>query len=93
MKEIQSYRYRLKWRWVLRFEPQMQFTAGATGQTFWTPLLITGYWAEPDSYSFGIVKGRHPLTFKEARLAIRRAKLINSSGYLRPTILRASEEV
>lgn len=64
------------------FEPQMQYTAGETGKPFWTPLLATGYWAEPESFSFGAIKGKHPLSLREARKAIERAKRINSCGLL-----------
>ena len=57
------------------------WTQSGGGGWFWTPLLVTGYWAEPESFSTGTVKGLHLLdTFGEAEKAIERAKLINETG-------------
>lgn len=62
------------------FEASM-FTKSGLGGEFWTPLLETGYWAEPESFNTGIVKGLHLLTtFEAAEKAIIRARLINRTG-------------
>jgi len=74
-----------KYRIVLRrwgFEPQMRCNSGLSGM-FWTPLLRTGYWAEPDSFTLGRVNGKYLMGFRAAMMAIRRAKLINSGGLIR----------
>ncbi|QTO46377.1 hypothetical protein [Burkholderia latens] len=82
MKEPILSRYRIRIR-LRGFEPQMQYTAGLTGKRFWTPLLLTGYWAEPASFSTGQVNTKYPLSFNEARIAIHRAKRINSGALIR----------
>lgn len=61
------------------YEPQMLTNSGMRGD-FWTPLSRTGYWAEPDSFSYATVKARHALpTFEEALAAIQRAVAINEA--------------
>jgi hypothetical protein len=61
------------------FEPQMRYMAGATGEVCWFPLLSTGYWAEPDAYSYGNIMIRSPMhTREDAERAIERAKAINA---------------
>jgi hypothetical protein len=73
-------RYRIVLRW-LGFEPQMKCQSGLAGW-FWTPLLATGYWAEPESFTAGLVKSTHPLGLRAALAAVQRAKRINSGGLL-----------
>lgn len=69
-------KYRIKIR-LTGFEPQMQYKHSMSGRLFWTPLNRMGYWAEPGSYSTGVVVGKYPLSFLAARQAIQRARLIN----------------
>lgn len=74
-----------KYRVVIRFfgfEPQMKCNSGVSAD-FWTPLLVTGYWAEPESFSFGVVNGKYPIRFFDSLMAIKRAKRINSGGLVR----------
>jgi hypothetical protein len=66
------------------WEPQMRFCAGMRRVEFWTPLNVSGYWAEPQSFSWGETTGRrYPLSLRDARLAIERAKRINSGSLLK----------
>jgi len=62
------------------FEPQMKYTAGVTGKSFWTPLARTGYWRDPASFSYGVVSKREKMDFRAALMSIRRAKIINQHG-------------
>lgn len=73
------------------FEPRMLTTSGDSGSQFWTPLLASGYWAEPASFTSGKVAGTYPLpTNAEAEAAIERAKLINQDRPLISSIVSAS---
>lgn len=59
------------------YEASMWVRSGIGGH-FWTPLLATGYWAEPESFSTGVVRGLYLLdTNEEAERAIERARLLN----------------
>jgi hypothetical protein len=59
----------------------MKCQSGLAGW-FWTPLLATGYWAEPESFTTAVVTGRHPLGLRAAMAAVQRAKRINGNGLL-----------
>ena len=59
------------------FEAQMMYQCGAARHEEWFPLNPSGYWSDPDGYSFGLISKRH--TFKsetEAAAAIRNAKTV-----------------
>jgi hypothetical protein len=63
------------------FEPQQSYSAGWDGHRFWTPLAVTGYWADPDSFNFGkVTKRPAPVSRAEATQAIGRAKSLNTNG-------------
>jgi hypothetical protein len=75
------------------FEPQMLYTAGMGDGQFWTPLLPTGYWAEPSSFSLGRVAARYPLpTKEEAEIAIERAIRINTDRPILESVRDAATE-
>jgi hypothetical protein len=70
-------------------EPQMLYNCGpkALGRR-WFPLLPSGYWAEPDAYSYGVITVRSPLPTREDALrAVERARLINAD---RPIVAEAA---
>lgn len=71
------------------FEPQMLHTSARGPERVWYPLLATGYWAEPEAYSYGVVTKRNPLpTRADAERAIERAKSVNAE---RPIVAPASD--
>jgi hypothetical protein len=66
------------------FEPQMLYTCGVTEAVRWFPLNAAGCWAEPDAYSFGVTKRRHPLkTREEAERAVVCARRIEGQQLVR----------
>lgn len=66
-----------------QFEPQMEMERDSA--TFWTPLKADGYWANPESYSFGNVTKVSLMTEQEAIRAVALAKEINGESKLRVT--------
>jgi hypothetical protein len=74
-----GFKYRVRLR-LFGFEPQMFYQAGQTGKWFWMPLDRAGYWLEPGAFSSGVVTKRSVMSFNDARLALRRARMINEGG-------------
>lgn len=73
-----THRYRIK-KYEDGFEPQMLHSCGAIDVKRWFPLAATGYWAEPDAFSYGLITKRSVMpTREDAERAVQRAKLINS---------------
>lgn len=75
------YKYRIAIK-LFYFEPQMKCIAGENSKHFWSPLLVTGYWADPKSYNYGVVNKSSKMSYKNASISINRAKLINGVGLL-----------
>ncbi len=61
-------------------EPQMLYRAGVTGEQKWFPLGADGYWADPDSYSLGLIRKRSLMSQIDAARAIARARAINGQS-------------
>lgn len=75
---MNNYRIKRLWHW---YEPQMQYTAGISGQKFWVGLTDTGYWCDPDSFKDGDVRVRSLFRDKEtAKRAVLRAKAMNGES-------------
>ena len=59
------------------FEAQMMYKCGAARQEEWFPLNPSGYWSDPNGYSFGLISKRYVFESETgAATAIRNAKTI-----------------
>lgn len=60
------------------YEAQVLYMCGAIEEEKWFPLNASGYWSDPDAFSFGLISKRDVFaTQAEAHAAILKAKAIN----------------
>ncbi len=69
--------YRIKYKLFRGWEPQHRYKIGASDGYKWFPLNGSGYWLEPDAYSYGVITKHNYFKRPEAIRITLLARAIN----------------